>query len=178
MTKLNNKIIIYQAPGGSVSLEVKLEGETIWLSLNQMAQLFDRDKSVISRHLRNVFKKKELKRNSVVAFFATTAADGKTYKVEYFNLDAILSVGYRVNSKRGTQFRIWATRQQANCRQCPGGYDPADCRKPPAGKRPPNPRSRASYSPGGDMNTKSNSAFRICSWPPLALAPCALSRLP
>jgi len=75
-----------------------------------MAQLFDRDKSVISRHLRNIFKEKEPARNSVVASFATTAADGKTYKVEYFNLDVILSVGYRVNSKRGTQFRIWATR--------------------------------------------------------------------
>lgn len=71
--------------------------------------MFERDKSVISRHLRNVFREEELDRQSVVAFFATTAADGKTYQVEYFNLDAILSVGYRVNSKRGTQFRIWAT---------------------------------------------------------------------
>ena len=109
MSKPESQVVIYKAPGGSVSLKVKLRGETVWLSLNQMAQLFDRDKSVISRHLRNVFKEKELERNSVVAFFATTAADGKTYKVEYFNLDAILSVGYRVNSKRGTQFRIWAT---------------------------------------------------------------------
>ena len=74
-----------------------------------MAALFDRDKSVISRHLRNVFREGELNRESVVAFFATTAADGKTYEVEYYNLDAIISVGYRVNSRRGTQFRIWAT---------------------------------------------------------------------
>jgi hypothetical protein len=110
MTAPESQVVIYKAPGGSISLEVKLRGETVWLNLNQMAQLFDRDKSVISRHLRNVFKEKELARNSVVAFFATTAADGKTYKVEYFNLDVILSVGYRVNSKRGTQFRIWATR--------------------------------------------------------------------
>jgi prophage maintenance system killer protein len=110
MTEAAGKVVLYKARDGSVSLEVKLRGETVWLSLNQMAQLFDRDKSVISRHLRNVFKEKELERNSVVAFFATTAADGKTYKVEYFTLDAILSVGYRVNSKRGTQFRIWATR--------------------------------------------------------------------
>jgi prophage maintenance system killer protein len=90
-------------------LEVKLEAETVWLNLNQMSGLFDRDKSVISRHLRNIFKTGELDRDSVVAFFATTAADGKTYQVEYYSLDAIISVGYRVNSKRGTQFRIWAT---------------------------------------------------------------------
>jgi len=103
------EIVLYQAPDGSVKLDVRLEKDTIWLSLNQMAALFDRDKSVISRHLRNVFREGELDRESVVAFFATTAADGKTYQVEYYNLDAIISVGYRVNSKRGTQFRIWAT---------------------------------------------------------------------
>ena len=90
-------------------LEVRLDTETAWLSLDQMASLFERDKSVISRHLRNIFNQKELSRNSVVAKNATTAADGKTYQVEYFNLDAIISVGYRVNSKRGTEFRIWAT---------------------------------------------------------------------
>ena len=101
-------IAIYETPSG-VRVDVKLEKETVWLNLNQMALLFDRDKSVISRHLRNVFKNMELNRESVVAFFATTAADGKTYTVEYYNLDAVISVGYRVNSKRGTQFRIWAT---------------------------------------------------------------------
>jgi hypothetical protein len=101
-------IAIYETPGG-VRVDVKLEKETVWLNLNQMTVLFDRDKSVISRHLRNVFNEKELDRNSVVAFFATTATDGKTYAVEYYNLDAVISVGYRVNSKRGTQFRIWAT---------------------------------------------------------------------
>lgn len=90
-------------------LEVRLVKDTVWLSLNQTAKLFRRDKSVISRHLHNIFKEKELKRNSVIANFATTATDGKIYQVEYFNLDAIISVGYRVNSKRGTQFRIWAT---------------------------------------------------------------------
>jgi hypothetical protein len=93
-----------------VQLEVRLEGETVWLSLTQMAQLFARDKSVISRHLRNIFASGELRRKAAVAETATTAADGKTYQVQYFNLDAILSVGYRVNSKRGTQFRIWAAR--------------------------------------------------------------------
>ena len=103
------EIVLYQSPDGKAALDVRLEGETLWLNLNQIAGLFERDKSVISRHLGNVFKSAELERNSVVAFFATTAADGKTYNVEYFNLDAIISVGYRVNSKRGTQFRIWAT---------------------------------------------------------------------
>jgi prophage maintenance system killer protein len=110
MKETIGNVVLYKAPDGSIALDVKLRDETVWLNLNQMAQLFDRDKSVISRHLRNVFKEKEVERKSVVAFFATTAADRKTYKVEYFNLDAILSVGYRVNSKRGTQFRIWATR--------------------------------------------------------------------
>lgn len=101
-------IVIYEAENGAVS--VKLDGETVWLSLQQMSALFARDKSVISRHLRNVFMEGELDRESVVAKNATTAADGKTYQVEHFNLDAILSVGYRVNSKQGTRFRQWATR--------------------------------------------------------------------
>jgi len=108
-TAYGGEIVLYQTPDGSVKLDVRLEKDTIWLSLNQMASLFERDKSVISRHLRNVFRENELQRSSVVAFFATTAADGKTYNVDYFNLDAIISVGYRVNSRRGTQFRIWAT---------------------------------------------------------------------
>lgn len=102
-------MVIYRATDGRVSLDVRLEKESIWLSLNQMAALFDRDKSVISRHLRSIFTHGELNRKSVVAFYATTAADGKQYQVEYYNLDAIISVGYRVNSMRGTQFRIWAT---------------------------------------------------------------------
>ena len=103
-----SKIVNYEA-SNDINLEVTLQNDTVWLSLNQISELFDRDKSVISRHLRNVFKTEELIKNSVVAKYATTAADGKTYNVEYFNLDAILSVGYRVNSKQGTQFRIWAT---------------------------------------------------------------------
>lgn len=103
------EVVFYKSSDGSVKLDVKLEKETIWLSLNQIAELFGRDKSVVSRHLRNVFASGELHRKSVVAKYATTAADGKTYGVEYYNLDAILSVGYRVNSRRGTQFRIWAT---------------------------------------------------------------------
>lgn len=103
-----NHIAIYQSESGAV--DVQLDGETVWLSLQQMADLFGRDKSVISRHLRNVFNDGELERSAVVAKNATTAADGKTYQVEYFNLDAILSVGYRVNSVQGTRFRQWATR--------------------------------------------------------------------
>ncbi len=104
MQDAKGQVILYKN-----NLEVRLEKDTVWLSLNQLADLFERDKSVISRHLRNVFEEKELTKYSVVAKYATTAADGKIYQVEYFNLDAIISVGYRVNSKRGTQFRIWAT---------------------------------------------------------------------
>ena len=103
------EVIIYKAKDGKVSLDVKLKKETIWLTLNQMAILFGRDKSVISRHLRNIFNSKELSMDSVVANFATTASDSKVYKMDYYNLDVIISVGYRVNSKLGTQFRIWAT---------------------------------------------------------------------
>jgi hypothetical protein len=102
--------IIYQAKSGAIELRGDFSKETLWASLDQIAAVFGRDKSVISRHIKNIFKDGELKRNSVVAFFATTAKDGKTYNVEYFNLDVILSVGYRVNSKTATQFRIWATK--------------------------------------------------------------------
>lgn len=102
---------IYQDEVGETQVQVRFEYDTAWLSLTQMAELFGRDKSVISRHLKNVFDTEELEKNSVVAKNATTAADGKTYQVEYFNLDAIISVGYRVNSKQGTQFRIWATQR-------------------------------------------------------------------
>ncbi len=105
-----NKVAIYQSADGQASLEVRLEQETVWLSLNQITELFGRDKSVISRHINNLFREGELKRESVVAKFATTAADGKTYQVDYFNLDVIISVGYRVKSLQGTQFRQWATR--------------------------------------------------------------------
>jgi prophage maintenance system killer protein len=104
-------IVIYQSPEG-VRVDVKLERETVWLNLNQIAGLFDRDKSVISRHLSNIFKEQELRKDSTVAFFATVQDEGgRTIErqIEYYNLDAVISVGYRVNSKRGTQFRIWAT---------------------------------------------------------------------
>ncbi len=103
-----SEIKIYKTPEGKTSIEVKLEKETVWLNLNQISVLFERDKSVISRHISNIFKEGELERDSVVAKFATTARDGKTYQVDFFNLDVIISVGYRIKSLRGTQFRIWA----------------------------------------------------------------------
>ena len=107
--KEKGDIIFYQANQDS-QIEVKLENDSVWLNLNQMVTLFGRDKSVISKHLSNIFKEAELDRLSVVAKNATTGTDGKTYQVEYFNLDVIISVGYRVKSKRGTQFRIWANK--------------------------------------------------------------------
>ena len=102
-------IVIYRSSRGNVTLRADMRQDTVWATLDQIALLFDRDKSVVSRHLKNIFNDRELDKNSVVAKNATTARDGKTYKVEFYNLDAILSVGYRVNSKQATQFRIWAT---------------------------------------------------------------------
>jgi len=104
-----NSIVIYETENGQTHIEVMFDRDTLWLSLLQIAELFERDKSVISRHLKNIFDAGELVRDSVVAKNATTATDGKIYQVEYFNLDAIISVGYRVNSKKGTQFRMWAS---------------------------------------------------------------------
>ena len=110
MKQKHGEIHIYQAEDGQTALEVQLAEETVWLSLNQLADLFGRDKSVISRHLSNIFQTGELAREAVVAKNATTAGDGKTYQVDFYNLDAIISLGYRVNSLRGTQFRIWAAK--------------------------------------------------------------------
>ena len=108
---MNNygEIIIYQTDDGLTKINVNMQEETVWLSLDQMAELFQRDKSTISRHIKKIFEEGELQRNSVVANFATTAADGKVYNVDYYNLDVIISVGYRVKSQRGVQFIIWAT---------------------------------------------------------------------
>ena len=92
-------------------IDVRVDGDTVWLSLEQITELFGRDKSVISRHLKNLFDEGELVADSVVADFATTAADGKSYQVTHYNLDVIISVGYRVKSLHGTQFRIWATQR-------------------------------------------------------------------
>lgn len=103
-----SEMILYTAAGGGIQIKVTLEDETVWLSLDQMAQLFGRDKSTVSRHIKNIFEEGELQRDSVVANFATTASDGKTYQVEHYNLDVIISVGYRVKSLQGTHFRQWA----------------------------------------------------------------------
>ena len=110
---MDNKgeILIYKTEDGLTKIDVTLEDETVWLSLDQMAELFQRDKSTVSRHIKNILKEGELVQSSVVANFATTAADGKRYNVDYYNLDVIISVGYRVKSLRGTQFRIWATKR-------------------------------------------------------------------
>ena len=106
---MKSEIVIYQTEDGITKIETTFDNDTVWLSIDQMAELFQRDKSTISRHLKNIFNENELVRDSVVANFATTAADGKTYQVDYYNLDVIISVGYRVKSLRGTQFRIWAS---------------------------------------------------------------------
>ena len=104
------QFLLYQTPNGDSQIEVKLQNDTVWLSLDQMAELFQRNKSTISRHIKNVLEDGELEADSVIANFATTATDGKKYSVAYYNLDMIISVGYRVHSYRGVQFRIWATK--------------------------------------------------------------------
>ncbi|MCD7955343.1 MAG: virulence RhuM family protein [Lachnospiraceae bacterium] len=104
-----SNIIMYTTEDGVTKIEATFDEDTVWLSIDQMAELFQRDKSVIGKHVRNIFKEGELIKESVWAKFAYTAADGKTYQVDYYNLDVIISVGYRVKSLRGTQFRIWAS---------------------------------------------------------------------
>ena len=104
----NSEMMIFTTEDGLTKIETTFDGDTVWLSIDQMAELFQRDKSTISRHIKNIFAEGELKREAVVANFATTAADGKTYQVDYYNLDVIISVGYRVKSKRGVEFRKWA----------------------------------------------------------------------
>jgi len=104
-----NNIEIYQASNGEIEFKGDLEHETVWASLEQIAKLFGRDKSGISRHIKNIFSSDELEKDSVVAKIATTANDGKTYQVDFYNLDMILSIGYRVDSKEATVFRKWAT---------------------------------------------------------------------
>ena len=109
-TEPNNQIIIYEDTNGEVKLDVSLENETVWLSQKQLEVLFDKSKKTISEHIGNIFKEGELEKDAVVRNFRTTASDGKNYNVTYYNLDVIISVGYRVKSKRGTAFRIWATK--------------------------------------------------------------------
>ena len=108
MEEKKNEIILFENQG--VKLEVNLKDETVWLTQKQMAELFDKDRRTITRHIQNIYKDEELEENVVCSFFEHTAEDGKKYKVQYYNLDMIISVGYRVNSKRGIAFRKWATK--------------------------------------------------------------------
>jgi len=105
------EIEIYNSPDNNIELQVSFDNSTVWLNRNQIAILFDRDIKTIGKHINNVFLEAELSKKSVVANFATTAIDGKTYQVDHYNLDVIISVGYRVKSKQGTQFRQWATQR-------------------------------------------------------------------
>lgn len=109
MEPVKAEIILYQSEGANVPVQVRYMNETLWMPQKEIAELFDKDKSTISRHLRNIFDSGELDENSVVAEIATTASDGKTYKVSFYSLDAVIAVGYRVNSLRATRFRQWAT---------------------------------------------------------------------
>lgn len=108
-TENKGEIIIYKAEDGRAAIDVRLQGDTVWLTQKQMAALFKTERSVITKHIRNIVQNGELREDSVCAIFAHTARDGKTYRTTFYNLDMIISIGYRVNSKRGTQFRIWAT---------------------------------------------------------------------
>ncbi len=114
MTEQNNRLtktefLLYQTDGGKIRIETRMENETVWLTQAQMCKLFDKNKRTISEHIRNIFFEGELREEQVVRKFRTTASDGKKYLVAYYNLDVIISVGYRVKSHRGTQFRMWAT---------------------------------------------------------------------
>lgn len=108
---MNSDILIYQNADGNIKIDVRLEEETVWLTQAQMGGLFGKDKRTISEHIGNIFNERELEENSVVRNFRITAADGKNYDTNHYNLDVIISVGYRVKSPQGTQFRIWATQR-------------------------------------------------------------------
>ena len=105
------QVIIYQTESGETKLDVHIQNETVWLSQLQLCELFNKSKATISEHIKHIFEEKELLEESVVRKFRTTAQDGKSYNTTYYNLDVIISVGYRVKSKEGTQFRIWATQR-------------------------------------------------------------------
>ena len=113
MKKSDEKVVIFQTEDGVTSIDVKLDGETVWLSQPQLSELFQTDRTSILRHIRNIYTTEELEENSTCAFFAQVREEGHrtvTRSIPYYNLDMIISVGYRVNSKRGTQFRIWANK--------------------------------------------------------------------
>ncbi len=109
-TRSESKLILYTTEDGKTGLQVVLNDETVWLTQKQMAELFQKNVRTINEHIKNIFREGELEENSVIRKFRTTAADGKRYNTSFYNLDVIISVGYRVKSHRGTQFRIWATK--------------------------------------------------------------------
>ena len=111
MTEENSNIVLYQTKDGKTKIDVKLDDETVWLTQAQMVKLFQKSKQNVSLHIRNIFSEGELDESSVVKEYLTTAKDGKKYKTNHYSLDVTISVGYRVKSHRGTQFRIWATQQ-------------------------------------------------------------------
>jgi hypothetical protein len=111
MNEFKTEFLLYRSDNGKIRIETRMENETVWLSQAQMCELFDKNKRTISEHIRNIFSEGELREEQVVRKFRTTAADGKNYNVAYYNLDVIISIGYRVKSHRGTQFRIWATQR-------------------------------------------------------------------
>ncbi|MDP3831917.1 MAG: RhuM family protein, partial [Ignavibacteriaceae bacterium] len=106
-----SEILFYTADDGKIKLQVKLEDETVWLTQKQIAELFDKSRVTVTEHIKNIFTEGELGETSVCRNFRHTADDGKTYDTQDYNLDVIISVGYRVKSQRGTQFRIWATQR-------------------------------------------------------------------
>ena len=106
----NSQIIIYKNESGEVKLDVRFDGDTVWLTQKMMSELFDCSTDNIGLHLKNIFKEGELSENSVTEEYSVTASDRKNYRIKHYNLDAIISIGYRVNSTRATQFRIWATK--------------------------------------------------------------------
>lgn len=109
------EIVIYKIAENNIKIDVRLENETVWLSQLQICVLFQKSKATISEHIKNIFKEGELNEISVVRNFRTTASDGKEYNTSFYNLDVIISVGYRVKSQQGTQFRIWATQRLKEC---------------------------------------------------------------
>ena len=111
MIPTDSSLLLYQTEDGQTKIEVRLQDETVWLSQAQLSELFDKDRRTVAEHIQNIFTEKELEENAVCRKFRHTAADGKNYQVMHYNLDVIISVGYRVSSHRGTQFRIWATQR-------------------------------------------------------------------
>jgi len=111
---MTDQIVIYQSPDGTTLIDVRLEAETVWLTQKQMSELFGKNVRTVNEHIRNIFKEGELAENSVIRKFRITASDRKTYETSHYNLDVIISVGYRVKSQRGTQFQQWATKERIN----------------------------------------------------------------